>query len=283
MHPELPGPTLADFIDGWELFQDPVLAAVLAGATLGWLGVFVVLRRMVFVAATLSQAAGLGVALAFWSTIHLGWGPPPFVGAVLAALAAGAVASIRPERLFVSRDGLLAFTWLVAGAGVVLVGDHIAQEAHDIAGILFGSAVLVRPEDLAVLGGVSALALGVAAAAHRGLLFAAWDPEAARIQGLPVRLLDLTLLVLVTLAASAATRALGALPVFAFSVLPGLSAVLLAPRVNLAFLLALGLGAAAGGLGYLAAFLLELPVGASQAAVAALPVVPALALARLRR
>jgi zinc transport system permease protein len=67
-----------------------------------------------------------------------------------------------------------------------------------------------------------------------------------------------------------ATRALGALPVFAFAVLPALGSLRLARRLPQALALSALLAAVSGAAGYVAAFLLELPVGASQASVAAL-------------
>lgn len=277
------GPTLADFWAAWPLFRDPVLCGVFAGAVLGWLGVHIVLRRMVFFAATLSQAAGLGVALAFYVGIHLGVHVHPVIGAAVASLLTAGLASVRAERLHLSRDALLAFAWLVAGAGAVLVGDRIAQEAHDVAGILFGTAVLVDPTDLALVLGVGGVALGAALVLHRGIVFSGYDADGARVQGVPVRGLEMTLVVLVTLVVSVATRALGALPVFAFSVLPGVAALLASPRLGPVFPLAAIMGALAGGLGYLAAFLWEFPVGASQTAVAVAFVLVAAPLRLLRR
>ncbi len=150
----------SDLVAAWPLFQDAVLCAIVAGAVLGYLGVFIVLRRMVFVAATLSQAAGLGVALTFYVGIHQGLDAPPFLGAWLASVAAAGLTSLRLDRLHIGRDTVLAFTWLVAAGGAILVGDRITQEAHDIAGILFGTAVLVRPEDLTQVGLIGGLALG---------------------------------------------------------------------------------------------------------------------------
>mgnify|MGYP001549500826 CR=1 FL=1 len=60
------GLTLADFFEGWALFEYPALAGAVAGAILGLLGVYVVLRRLVFLSAAVSQAAGLGVVIAFY-------------------------------------------------------------------------------------------------------------------------------------------------------------------------------------------------------------------------
>jgi zinc transport system permease protein len=58
------------------------------------------------------------------------------------------------------------------------------------------------------------------------------------------------------------------LPVFAFSVLPAMAALALTSRLSLVFALAAGLGALSGGGGYLLSFRGDLPVGATQAAVA---------------
>ena len=47
-----------------------------------------------------------------------------------------------------SRETLVGMAFVTTSALAVLVGDRIAQEAHDIAAVLFGTAVLVRPIDL---------------------------------------------------------------------------------------------------------------------------------------
>jgi zinc transport system permease protein len=150
----------------------------------------------------------------------------------------------------------------------VLVGDRITQEAHDIASILFGTAVLVDDSDLVWVVAVAAVVALAHVFFHRGFVFAAFDPEGARVQGLPVATLDLMSWALVALAVAVTTRALGVLPVFACAGLPALAALAWVPRLRFVLPIAMAIGAASGGLGYLAAFFGELPVGASQAAVA---------------
>jgi zinc transport system permease protein len=77
------------------------------------------------------------------------------------------------------------------------------------------------------------------------------------------------LLALLALAISLTTRVIGALPTFAFSVLPALVAIRIARNVPQALLLATTVGAIAGFSGYVVAFVYELPVGAAQTLVAA--------------
>jgi len=275
-------PTWGDFTAAFELFQDAILCGAVAGAALGFLGVFIVLRRMVFVTAAITQVAGLGVALGMFVGSHGDHGQEPVLWAIGVSLLAAGLFALDLSRVRLSRETVLAAVWLAGSAGAVLIGDRIAAEAHDVAAILFGSAVLVRHEDLELVLIVGLGALGLAAWARRGLLFAGYDPDGARVQGVPVRLLELGLLALVTLVVSVATRALGALPVFAFSVLPAMAALLVAGRLSVVFVLALVGGIACAVVGYMAAFFLNFPVGACQAAVGVVLVLLALPVKLLR-
>lgn len=130
----------------------------MAGALLGLLGVFVVLRRAVFVTAAISQSAGLGVVLAFLLEIHAGVAVPPVLGALALALLATSLLALRSERSLFARERVVGLCYIDASAAAVLVGDRIAQEARDVAAILFGAAVLVRPQDLLLVGIVALVA-----------------------------------------------------------------------------------------------------------------------------
>ena len=260
-----------------------MLCGVLAGLVLGLLGVFIVLRRAVFVTAAVSQSAGLGVAIAFLLDIHAGVTVPPVVTAFAFALVATGLLSVDSERLRLPREAVLGFAYVAASASAVLVGDRISQEAHDVAAILFGTAVLVRPLDVWMVGCSGLFVLGAVVWCYRGLVFAGFDPEGARVQRLPVRSLELLLWFLVALEVSVATRAIGALPVFAFAVLPAMAALALLERLRYALVAAALVGGAAGGGGYLLAFFMEFPVGACQAALATLAFAAAALVARVRR
>ena len=259
MNAEEAAPTFGAFFDAWELFGTPALAGAVAGALLGVLGVYVVLRRMVFVSAALSQAAGLGVALAFWTRAVA-----PVVGAVVATIAAAAPFFLRRETRAASlRDGQLGLVYLLGSAGTLAVGTRIV-DAEDIPSLLFGSAVVVLDDTFQELCALTALVLLVHLVGVRGFVQSSIDPDGARVRGLPVRLLDIALLVTLSLTISFSTRVLGALPVFAFSVLPAMAALRLSTNVPRALVVAGVFGALCGFGGYVFAFRFALPVGASQ-------------------
>ncbi len=258
------------FWASWELFRDAALAGTLAGAMLGALGVYVLIRRMVFLSAALSQAASLGVATAFWAQIQGAppWLATPTLGALGGTLLATGLAGL-PDRSG-RRDGWLGAIYLVGAAGTLAIGTKIVQELQDIESLLFGSGVAVLPDDFQVIAWL-AFALGVVQLwLHRGLLHVSLDRDGARVQRLPVRFLDFVLVLSLAAAVSVSTRLLGALPVFAFMVLPALAALDLAQNPTQALVLSAFLGALAGLGGYWLAFSASLPVGAAQTLVAAL-------------
>lgn len=275
----LDAPTFQQLVDAWELFRDPIIVSATAGGVLGYLGIYVVLRRMVFAALALTQAAGCGVALAFFLEIHAGL-PKALSNPRAWSLGLTLLATLAlqwPGKRVITREGLLALLYLLGGGAALLIGTRISQEAHDIQAILFGTAVVVSQTDVQLVLGVGALIMVWQLWWRRGFTFASLDHECAQVRGLPVALLDASLLLMFAVYVAIATRALGALPVFAFSVLPAMAAVAVCSSPGLAFLLATTLGVVAGAGGYLLAFFYQFPVGASQTVIAATFVLLALA------
>lgn len=259
------------FVDAWALFRDPTLAAVVAGFVLGGLGTYVVLRRLVFLTAALSQVAGFGVVAAHFAAAvvpAIAVVVTPWTGSALLSLLAVA-ALARTTRDGRDRgDVTLGVLYVTGAAATLALATRTTAELHDVSTLLFGTAVAVLPDDLRVLVIASVLVVALHLWLRRGFASVVIDPEDARVRGLPVELLQALLLTTIALMVAIVTRVLGALPAFAFSVLPAVAALRLATSLRAAWLVAGLLGAVAGGGGYVVAYLFDLPVGASQALVA---------------
>ena len=267
---EAPEPTVEDFFDSWELFSEAVASGTWAGALLGFLGVYVVLRRMAFLSVALSQSASLGVTLAFFAQARwalTGWWVSARSGAVVATLAV-AFGLVGDRAATTRRDSLLGLIYLLGAAGTLALGGFIAQDLPDLRALLFGISVAVLPEDRVTIEWMSIGLLSLHVWWMRGVIESVFDPDGARVRGIPVRALQGFLLVSLAIAIAICTQILGALPVFAYSVLPAMAAVRLAPNIPSALIAATLIGAASGFLGYLFAFLYGLPVPATQTLVA---------------
>lgn len=273
------------FFDSWEIFRDPALAGAIAGFVLGFLGIYVIARRMVFLSAALSQCAGLGVAVSFYAQIHWGFAGlagSPRLGALLVTLITALVLTADRKAVATRRDSLLGFAFLLGSAGTLAISTRIVQETRDIHSLLLGSAVAVLPGDLRFLLATALAVTFLHVWWARGFVQSSLDPDSATVRGLPVRLLEAALLLSLALAISFFTQILGALPVFAFSVLPGMAALRVSRNLTMALVVAGIGGAACGFFGYVAAFQYDLPVGASQTLVGIALVVAAEGLRRIQ-
>lgn len=275
------GEQLAFFFGAWDLFREPTLAGALAGCVLGLMGVWIVLRRMIFLSAALSQTAGFGVAVAFFvhTLLDSHAVPHPGLGAAVFTIAAALLLA----RRHAGADATLGMLFLGASAGTLVLSGHVGVESHDIDSILFGSAVAVLPAQFRWLLGVSAVLFVLHVWWWRGFAMVTADPDDARVRGVPVRMLESVLVAGVALGVATVTWVLGALTAFAFSVLPGIAALSVARSLPVALALAASLGTVAGFGGYLAAFLFDLPVGACQTLVALLEVAACAMIARVLR
>ena len=268
--------SLADF---WTLFAPSITAALVAAALCGVLGFFVVLRRVAFVSAALGQISGLGVACGFLLGTVFGLDPhehtPLYLDPVVIAILLSAGTSVvlayvsRVQRT--SPESTVAFVYLAASALaiIVLASPKIVQEAHEVGDLLFGSTVAVRREHLVELGVVAVVVLATQLLLFKDFLFISFDPEMARTLGLPVTALDMVLNLSIGVSVTVATRALGALPVFGFLVLPAGAALLASQSLRgvLAFSVAGAMFAA--GFGFYLSAVLEMPTGPMMVVVAA--------------
>jgi len=272
---------LGGFLAARELWQAPLLASALAGAMLGFLGVYVVLRRIVFVSAALTQISTLGLVVGLFleerlhvEAEHAHHQLGMAMGfAVVGALLLGAW---RPRRL--PAEAGVGAAWVVTSALVVLGVARLVHLSHDLGGMVFGNAVAVPPEELWIMGAVALACAAIHGAFGKEMRFVSFDPETARALGMRVWLWDALFSLSIGLAIPAAARVLGALPVFALLTLPAAAALLWRLRLGPALGAAAGFGLVAAVGGYLASWFAETPTGATMVAAAALLALPGVAL-----
>jgi len=258
---------LSQFINSYFLWRDPMIVGAVTGAICGFLGVYIVLRRIIFVSATLTQISSFGVALSFYlEGIGLAIFSSligPFALSVLLTIIAAAFYALKRDFSRISREGVIAFGFLLASGGVIILGDRITKGAHDISTILFGSAVVVDPIDVYLIPGVAILAFVIHLIYYKDFIFVSFDTESAKLFKYPLRRLNTLLLITVALVVAVSTRALGALPVFALLALPALSSLYLTEKLKLLFVFSVVIGILSAALGYFFSFILSIPTGAS--------------------
>jgi zinc transport system permease protein len=274
----------SEFLAAREIWREPLLASLLAGALCGFLGVYVVLRRTVFVSAALTQLSTLGLIVALLIEEAMGV-EVEHAGVQLAVALAFSVAgalllgmAVRGRR--VPAESGVGGTYVLAGALVVLGANRLVHAAHDLNAMVFGNAVAVPLVDLLALAAVAGVCTAVHALFTKELVFVSFDPETAAALGYDTRRWDGLLFATLGLAIPVAARALGALPVFAFLTIPAAAALLVVRRLRTAFVLAAAFGLVAAAGGYLVSWFLQIPTGATMVVLAGIFVIPGVVLRR---
>ena len=242
-------------------------AAVIA-ASCGLVGTLLVVRRMSLVGDAISHAVLPGIAVAVLAGGRAG-GPLVFLGAVAAALLTVWLTQGLRTAGGLSEDAGagVVFTTLFA-AGVLLVGLAPPGTHLDAACVLYGELAFLPFDTMSlagwqvprafVAGAVVLAGLAIAAAATWKLqVFTAFDPAGARAAGIPVGGVTIGLLAATAVATVASFDAVGAVLVVAMLVAPAAAAELLTRRLHRMALLAMGIGAMAACVGYLAAWRLH--------------------------
>ena len=269
--------SVREFLAAREIWEVPLAASVVAGALLGFLGVYVVLRRTVFVSAALTQLSTLGLVatLLVEERIHIESehaGEQLAVAMAFSVVGALVLGAFRARRL--PAEASVGAAWVAASALVVLGSSRLVHAAHDLGGMVFGNAVAVSASELAMVAIVAALCTAVHAAFAKEIAVTSFDPETARALGMRVPLWDAVLFLTIGIAIPPAARALGALPVFAFLTLPAAGALLLRVGFRPAFALAAAFGVVAAAAGYVLSWIWELPTGATMVALVAALAIP---------
>lgn len=232
-----------------EAFQAPFMrmtlgASLLSALLLAYLGVFVLLRRTVFVGAALPQVSAAGVALALLVAgllvpDHAGSGGvarfAPAVGAAalsLLAIFAFARSGSWPSARRIPADGIIGAGYVLAAAGTILILNFIPHDQDEITPLITGNLLTVSQADLATLLVVAAAIGLVQSLFFKEFLFTAFDPQVARTQGFGTGRWTFLWYLCLGIAISAVTKAIGIHLAFAYLVLPGLTGMLLARRLR---------------------------------------------------
>ncbi len=247
----------------FEFMQRALVAAILVGMAAPAIGTFLVQRRLALMGDGIGHIALTGVALGFLL------GTAPVLTAIVVAIAGAITIELIRERGQTSGDVALALLFYggIAG-GVLLIGLSPGGSSSTLLGYLFGSLSSVRPEDLAVIVGLSVAIVAVVVVFGREMYAVCMDEEVAKVSGLPVRFLNILVAVTAAVTVTVAMRVVGLLLVSALMVVPVATAQQLTRsfRSTLIGACLMGMLASVGGL--VVAFYADVAPGASTVVLA---------------
>ncbi len=248
----------------YEFFQKGLVAAVLAGALCGLIGVYVTLRGMSYIGHGLSHAIFGGYAAAPLLGI------PVVLGAGAWGLASAlAINAVTRTRRIGADAAIGVITTASFALGVALL-TKFGNKGPAFDALLFGGINGVSTSDLLLLAGSLVFAAGVFTVLYRAFLFSTFDPEVAEVSGVNVRRMDALLMLVLSVSILAALKIIGVTLVAATLVIPAVVARMVSDSFSRMLWISTGLGALAGAVGMYLSFQLAIPSGTTIVLVNAL-------------
>ncbi|MBU1742664.1 MAG: metal ABC transporter permease [Proteobacteria bacterium] len=256
--------------------QRALLAGVVVSLLLGGLSVFVVLRRLSFVGVGVSHAAFGGIALGFWL------GVDPTLSGVLFALAVGLLIGWAGRSGRIKEDTAIGIFFAAAMALGAIFLALSARYNADVMGTLFGDISAIWPTDVWLIAGVGVIVGLFLILFFKELVYTSFDPEMARVAGVPVTALDYLLLCALALSVVIGVKVVGIVLLAALLVAPAAVALLWSRTIRgVVFLsLSVALGSTLGGL--VLSVYVNLPSGATIVCLITLVFVASLSISRLK-
>ncbi len=242
---------------GYTFMQRALWSATLIGALCALIGVYVVLRSMSFIGAGIAHASFGGVALGFIFGIN-----PFFTTVLFCTLTAWAIAFVSEGQKIREDTAVGIFFASTMAFGVLLIGLMRGYNV-DMYGYIFGNILAVSRFDLYTSLILGLVVLGLIALFYKEFLLLTFDPEMARVVGLPVRTLNLLMLTLVALTVVLSIKSVGVVLVSALIVTPAASAFLLTDDFKKMMWLSVGIGVGASWLGLFISIWLNVASGAA--------------------
>jgi len=253
------------------LLHNSVYVSVLVGLACPLVGVFLVMRRLVFMGVALPQISSTGVAIGLSLPLWLGFKLADqgahgshglaFVGATAFSLAAILVLAFLDRRGRGQPEGRLGTAYVVAAALSILV---LAKNPYGEIGwleMMKGEVITINNFDLTLTAVTLSLVLAALGLFYKELLLVSFDRVMAVTLGKNVVFWDVLLYVLIGLTVSMAVLSVGPLIAFGFLLIPALTAHLVARTMRQLTVLASCIGGGVAFLGFWIAYRYDLPVG----------------------
>lgn len=241
----------------YEFFRNGFVAALVIGALCGFIGVYVVLRRMSYIGHGLSHAIFGGAVLSYVWNVNF------FIGGGIWALLSGILIHGISRRRWVGADAAIGVVTTSSFAlGVAIISTH-RSFTRNIEAALFGNILGITPLDLGIVLIISLVVFAVLYLIRRPLLFATFDPEVASAYGIATGKIDLLFITLLAVTVLASTQILGVTLVAAAMVIPPVIGRYLTQRFQTLLIASPLLGAFCGAVGMFLSFYFDISSAAT--------------------
>ncbi|MGM0770442.1 MAG: metal ABC transporter permease [Halobacteriota archaeon] len=198
----------------YEFMRNALFAGLLASIACGIIGVYVVVKKIVFISGGIAHASFGGIGISYFLGINPIFGVLPF--SLFSALTMGTIS----KRSDVPEDTIIGILWSLGMAiGIIFIG-WTPGYAPDLMTYLFGNILTVPGSDIYLMLALDVIIIGTVYFLYKEFMALCYDEEFSRVSGVPTDKLYLLLLCLIALTVVVMIRVVGLILVIALLTIP---------------------------------------------------------------
>ena len=240
----------------YTFFRYAIFAVVLLSIVSAIIGTYIVSRRLVSISGGVTHACFGGQGLGYWMGVS-----PVLMAAVFAVASSLGVQWLSGGRR-VREDSAIAVIWALGMAVGTLFIFLTPGYVPELNSFLFGNILTVTRADLAAFLLFTLVLIGFMAWRFHTIVVCAFDPDFARVKGLPVTFITTVMTVLVAVCIVLTIRLVGVMLLMSMLALPQMTAELFVRRFASIMWLSIGLSLACSLGGLLLATVVNVPCSA---------------------
>lgn len=209
----------------YVFFQNALVGVLLISVACAVVGVYVVTRRMVFIAGGITHTCFGGLGLGY----YLGWNP---IAMATAFAVAGGLSVNALSRSRVRSDSAIAVVWAIGMALGILFVFLTPGYVPELNSFLFGNVLNISHTDLWLFAAFALVAIAVYAVWGRIIVAVSFDEDFARTRYLPVSTVNTAMMVLVAVGIVLMIKMVGVMLLMSLISLPQMTAERLTRRYS---------------------------------------------------
>jgi len=241
----------------YQFFMNAFLSALLASIACGFIGTYIVARRIVFISGGITHASFGGIGISYFMGFN------PVLGAAIFSIMAALGIEFISKRTEVREDSAIGILWSLGMALGIIFIFLTPGYAPNLMTYLFGSILTVNSTDLLLMGLNTLLIVAFFFVFYRLILYISFDEEFARAHKVPVSLINNVLLIMVALTIVLSIRVVGIILVISFLTLPQTTANIFTKDFKKMIGLSVLIGCIGSFAGLMFSYYLNIPSGAS--------------------
>lgn len=241
----------------YTFFRNALIGLVLVSIASAIIGTYVIVRRLMFVTGGITHSCFGGLGLGYYL------GVSPIAMASVFAIASALGVEWLSARQRVREDSAISLVWSLGMALGIIFIFITPGYVPELTTFLFGNLLTISNLDLSLFGGFLAIVLLLFGCAFRLISACAFDADYCRTIGLPVRLVNTVMMVVIAVAVVLTLKLIGVMLLMSLFSIPQLIAEVFTSRMKPMMIIAACVSLFCAVAGLFISYALEIPTSAT--------------------